>query len=315
MFRKYPSLTLLGTVIGGIIVADLIHPPLSLLVSGALLFVIGGYLCYRYSRASIGAILFALSLAAIAAVQFAHATYQLPPSHYSKAADPRQTVQIYGKVADWPELKTERTELIISVDSLGGKVAQRATGRLLLKISDTTTALQRGDRVEFYGRIYHIEETPGSERFDYGRYLNLKGIFGTVYLPSVLDIRVNRRADLSFFAIVDRLRDHIRRVLQSNLSPETAALASGFLIGETRDIPVEVYRMFRDSGTLHLMAVSGSNVAVVLGFFYLLLKPFPLGRVQRSIALLLVVVVFAALSYGDPSGDHGAVDPAPLQLE
>ena len=127
MFRKYPSLTLLGTVIGGIIVADLIHPPLSLLVSGAILFVIGGYVCYRRSLAIFGSILFAFSLAAIAATQFAHATYQLPPSHYSKVADPRQTVQIYGRVADWPELKTERTEMIISVDSLGGKIAQRTS--------------------------------------------------------------------------------------------------------------------------------------------------------------------------------------------
>ncbi len=314
MFRRFPSLTLLGGVIGGIIAADLFHPPLALLIPTALVTVLAAYLTYRRNSKRLAPLFFALALATIAAIQFAHTAYQIPPSHFSRVANPRLTVQIYGQVADWPDLKSDRTEMIIEVDSLGGKVAQGVTGRLLLKISDTTTALQRGDRIEFFARIYPVEETAGAEQFDYGRFLNLKGIFGTAYLPSVLDVRVNRRPELGFYAIVDWLRDQIRLTIQRNLSPVAAALASGFLIGETRDIPVEVYRMFRDSGTLHLMAVSGSNVAVVLGFFYLLLRPFPLKPLQRSGALLIVVVLFAAISYGDPSVMRASVMAALVLL-
>jgi ComEC/Rec2-related protein len=75
----------------------------------------------------------------------------------------------------------------------------------------------------------------------------------------------------------------------------------GFLIGETRNIPVDIYRMFRDTGTLHVLAVSGSNVALVIGFVVLLLRPLRLRRPLRTASLLVVIVLFAGLSYGDPS--------------
>ncbi|MBK7143390.1 MAG: ComEC family competence protein [bacterium] len=299
--RTYPGLLLLGAVVGGILFADLFHPALLAFLLISLSAGIGGIVLTALRRNTLAPLFFALSLGGLAGLHYAHLIYQLPPSHYHQIADPNQVVQVYGEVADWPELKPERTEIIVEVDSLGGTIAQRVTGRLLLRISDTTTALQRGDAIEFFGRIYLVEERAAQGQFDYNRYLNLKGIFGTVYLPGVLDLRVNRRAGLGFYALTDRLRDLIRELLYANLSPSSAALASGFLIGETRDIPVEIYQMFRDSGTLHLMAVSGSNVAVVLGFFILALTPFSFGRKARAIILLTVVVLFATLSYGEPS--------------
>jgi len=85
------------------------------------------------------------------------------------------------------------------------------------------------------------------------------------------------------------------------LGPVQFALASGFLIGETRDIPTEIYAMFRDSGTLHLLAVSGANVALVIVFFVWAMRPFSLGPGKRSVILLIVIAVFTGVSYGDPS--------------
>ncbi len=299
--RTYPGLLLLAAVIAGILCAELFQPAITTLIVISLVASVVGLVLYFWLRWRLSAVFFALTLGVLAALHYAHAVYQLPPSHFSHIADPRQYLQIYGEVADWPEIKPDRTEFIVELDSLGGNVARRASGRILLRISDTTTALQRGDRVEFFGRIYPIEQRAARSQFDYNRYLNLKGIFGAVYLDGVLDVRVNRRAELGFFSLIDGLRSRVRDLLYANLSPSSAALASGFLIGETRDIPVEVYQRFRDSGTLHLMAVSGSNVALVLVFFYLLLTPFALSRGKRAAILLGVIVVFTALSYGEPS--------------
>ncbi|MGH8015727.1 MAG: ComEC/Rec2 family competence protein, partial [Candidatus Zixiibacteriota bacterium] len=58
---------------------------------------------------------------------------------------------------------------------------------------------------------------------------------------------------------------------------------------------------FRDSGTLHLLAVSGSNVALVIIFIILVLRPFSIKRNNRAIILIVSVFLFALLSYGEPS--------------
>jgi ComEC/Rec2-related protein len=198
-------------------------------------------------------------------------------------------------------LLSDRTLIVVSLDSLGGREVRKVNGSILVKITDTTTALQRGDRVEFTAYLYPI--APGKVRtgFDRRHYLNLKGIFGTTYLPNALKVRVDRRNRFGLFHVIDRLRDAIRGSLYRNLTKPQSALAAGFLIGETRDIPGPVYKMFRDSGTLHLLAVSGSNVALILIFITFVIRPFKWSRPRRAIILLLVILVFAELSYEEPS--------------
>ena len=121
------------------------------------------------------------------------------------------------------------------------------------------------------------------------------------FLPTLLSVQVDKRPAVGLLAAVDEVRTWIRSAMEEHLSPTGSALARGFLIGETRDIPPDIYGMFRDSGTLHVLAVSGSNVALVLLFFIWVLRPFWLKPSTRAIILLVVIALFAGLSYGDPS--------------
>jgi ComEC/Rec2-related protein len=301
MLRKYPALFFLAFVVAGIVCADLTRPPSGVFLFIALLAVLASALA-AYRLTIIAPVLFGISLASVSAYHYAIEHYDLTPRHIARVVDESRTVQIFGRVSDWPDLKTYGTDLKVDVDSLGGNVGKRVEGTILVKVTDTTTALQRGDRVEFWARIYPVEGGEnGGERFDYKRYLHLKGVFGLVYLPTLLDVRIDKRYEYGLFAVVDHLRDAIRNSFYDNLSPDAAALASGFLIGETRDIPTHVYQWFRDSGTLHLLAVSGSNVALVLLVIAYLLRPFGLSRRGRAVVLLVVIVLFGLLSYGEPS--------------
>ena len=301
MFRKYPSVFLLTGVVAGVLIADTTRLPVWVF----LLSCVGCGLFAIYALAARKAVWLAwLALGTFlffAALRFGLAYYDLSPDYVSHYADGHQSYRLYGSVSDWPDLKPELTEIKLELDSLVGDRAIAIRGNVLLKLTDTTTAIQRGDRIECMGRIYPVTERTSSGGFDYQRYLKLKGISGVVYLPTLLDIRIDRRNHYSFFAFIAWLREAIRASLYRNLSPESAALASGLLIGETREIPIAVYQKFRDSGTLHLLAVSGSNVALIVVFFIAILRPFKIRRKLRAIALLLIVVLFSFLSYGEPS--------------
>ncbi|MEW5995035.1 MAG: ComEC/Rec2 family competence protein, partial [Candidatus Zixiibacteriota bacterium] len=246
-------------------------------------------------------LLFGVSCLFFAAFHFAVSYYDVAPNHVSRVLEDGQRYHLYGRVGDWPLLKPDRTEVKISLDSVNAGYTRPVRGAILLKISDTTTALQRGDRLEFEGRVYAIKggTTPGG--FDYRRYLELKGIYGIVYLTTLLDVRIDRGNRYGVLRQVDRLRDAIRDSFYRNLSPTAAALASGFLIGETRNIPTEIYNRFRDTGTMHLLAVSGSNVALVLLAVVFFLRPFSPSIYWRAAILLGVILVFTLLSYGEPS--------------
>jgi ComEC/Rec2-related protein len=301
MFRKYPAFFLLVYVAAGIFAADRWHPPSWFLFLVCLVAVAVGLIILNRRLKILAVLFFGLALGAFAAFHFCLRCYDPGPRHLLKVISENETCRLYGRVTDWPVLKEDRTEIKVSLDSVFTDRFHRVTGAVLVKIEDTTTALQRGDRISFHGRIYPVRAGMRHEGFDYDRYLNLRGVFGIVYLPTALDIRVSRRSPTGFFQFTDRLRDAVRESFQKNLSPTAAALAGGFLIGETRDIPKGIFQMFRDSGTFHLLAVSGSNVALVLIFFLFVLRPFNLNRYARAVVLGIVIVIFCALSYGEPS--------------
>jgi len=288
-------------VTAGIIFADLVRPPIWLFLFLCLVFAVTGLAFLSRSSMHKVIIFFGLSLFCFSAYHFGIKFYQFGPDHISRFVSDKKYYQIFGRVADWPDLKTNRTEIKIAVDSLGRDHKAPVKGSILLKISDTTTAFQRGDRLEFFGTIYplKVKSDPGS--FDYGRYLQLQGMFGIVYLPTVLEIRVDRSRRSGLIGMVDKIRAAINDSFSRNLSSTSAALASGILIGETREIPDEIYERFRDSGTLHLLAVSGSNVALIILFMVLILRPFSMKRKQRGMILISGVFIFALLSYGEPS--------------
>lgn len=301
MIRKYPSLFLLGFVVIGILAADWTRLPGWLFFLGSLGGGIIGFFLWAQAKKTAASLLFAGCFFFLAAFHFAVKVYDTGPIHLSRIVEDGQRYHIFGTVSDWPRLKSNRTEFKISLDSLRGEVTQPVRGAILLKVNDLTTALQRGDRIEFEGRIYTVKKSNLPGKFDYQRYLYLKGIFGVVYLPTLLDVRVDKGNRYSLFTLVDKIRSAIRSSLSKNLSPEAAALASGFLIGETRNIPPDLYRLFRDTGTLHLLAVSGSNVALVIFTVLLLLKPFALPWRKKSLVLIGVIILFTLLAYEEPS--------------
>jgi competence protein ComEC len=302
MIRKYPSLFLLFFVVGGIVLADRFHVPGWILFLFSLGSILVGFISVNGSRIKLAMVCFALGIGGFSAVHFAFQYYDLGHRHLSREITEGRTYHIFGQIADWPDLRQNLTEITVRVDSLGDEISHSVEGQILLRVTDTSTALQIGDRIEFYGRVYPVLGSQENESgFDYRRYLNLRGIFGVVYLPTLLDIRVDRRFEYSLYAFIDKLRKSIADALNECLPKEAAALSSGFLIGETRNISSDIYRGFRQSGTLHLLAVSGSNVALVLLVFHFALRPFGLSRRRKAVLSLIVLLLFTLLSYNQPS--------------
>jgi ComEC/Rec2-related protein len=302
MIRKHPSLILLAAVAIGIAGADYFRTPAWLFLLLSLVLLLTAFYALATRSPRLATVMFTLTIGSFSAFHYAIDHYDLGLTHIGGFIEPSQRYHLIGEVADWPRLRPNRTELIVELDSLAvGYHFRPARGRVMLRLSSPTTSIQRGDRLEFFGYIYPVHERPDPAGFDYGRYLRLDRVFGTVYLPTELHVRIERRSHIGLFAVVDNIRDAIRTSFQDNLSPIAAALASGFLIGETRDIPPEIYTLFRDTGTLHVLAVSGSNVALVVAFVLAMLWVFRPGRNRRYLLLLLAIGLFALLSYEEPS--------------
>jgi len=306
MSRRYPGIFLLLFVVAGILLADAGEFPAWTFL---ILIGLGGggalMVLRRASDRELAALPLGVTVLGLVALTYAVRVYDFPPNHISRVADNSANYRMTGIVASWPQLKADRIDIRVALDTLTDSLPRPVTGNVLLRLPDTTTRVGRGDRIEFYGRIVEPPISAGS--FDYRRYLRLKGIAGIVYARDADDIRVEPRRGVGLMSLVDSGREYLLDCFHRTLSPIAAALAGGFLIGETRDIPPDVYRHFRNSGTMHLLAVSGSNVALVVAFIIILLRPFRIRRKPRALLLLGVIALFTLLSHCEPSVVRAAV--------
>jgi len=302
MARKYPAIFALAAVVTGIVFADNFDIASWIFLFFALSLIPLLIFYFLRTRTLIAGAIGLFCLAALSAFAYTFRVETFPPGHIVHYADDNQIYTIYGTVSDWPDIKPNQTNVIIDVDSLGlGGQIKYGMGRLLLKIAMETTHFGYGDRLIYRARIYSIKGGENQTGFSYRRYLNLKGVFGTSYLPNIYSIQVDPVSNGNFYQIIGDIRAYVTSIFERTLEEKPAALASGFLIGETRNIPVETYNLFRDSGTLHLLAVSGSNVALVVGFFLIFLRASPLKIAGRTIILLIIILLFSFLSYNQPS--------------
>ena len=148
--------------------------------------------------------------------------------------------------------------------------------------------LQAGDNVTLTGRLAPLGRTAVDRR---ARWKHA--------VARLDDARVD---DLRSATTVNAVANHLRGVVLRGtrpLGPDQRALLAGFLLGDTRAIPPDIERAYRDAGLAHLLAVSGENVAFVLALLGPLLRRLPLGT--RTAVALGAVTLFALMTRFEPS--------------
>lgn len=99
----------------------------------------------------------------------------------------------------------------------------------------------------------------------------------------------------------EHVRARVRVVATRHLDDRTGGLLVGFVTGDTRLLPPDDRAAMQVTGLSHLTAVSGSNVAIVVGGVLGLLALARVGARGRWLAVALVVPWFAFVTRLEPS--------------
>jgi competence protein ComEC len=231
-------------------------------------------------------------------------TKDFPGDHVTHFLDLNRKVSLSGIICKDPDIRENKTFLTIETESifLDDKFV-KISGRVLIQIKSSTNRFNYGDyvRVVGYLRAPYSNRNPGA--FDYKKYLARSRIFGLLSIRSPKDVEILFREKENPFLsyVVYPAKHFILKVFRTTLRGTHQALLSGFVLGERRDIPDRIYKMFTDTGTLHLLAISGSNVGLVVLFFF---GFFRLLRVSRKLSILFTlpaIVIFSYVTNNQPS--------------
>ena len=183
---------------------------------------------------------------------------------------------------------------------------QATTGQILLNISRTPSSEKLGvdDELILYEKLDSVNPPLNPHQFDYRDYLKKQGIHHQIRSDSnhVLLLK-NKRTTL--FGRAQELRDHIiAKLEQHDFGTEELAVIQALLLGERTAVSQETYDDYKNAGAVHILAISGLHVGILLLLLQFLLNPLqrlPKGKTIKLIAVVLLLWSFAFVAGLTPS--------------
>ncbi|OQY28097.1 MAG: hypothetical protein B6244_08305 [Candidatus Cloacimonetes bacterium 4572_55] len=192
----------------------------------------------------------------------------------SRVLEPEEKVKISGLIIDDPEVSLHNTRFLTRVDTLYIRGAGfPVSGTVQVTIQTPTTRLQVGDVITANGELFKPDFARNPGTFDYRTMIEHKKIDALLTAKRSGYIRRIGRQPPSFFQekIILPLRMHVIRCIYAgggaiDINPPIGFLKA-MLLGEKSNISDDVKNAFSNTGTIHILAISGMHVGMIVMLF------------------------------------------------
>ncbi|MDC0584268.1 ComEC family competence protein [Bacteroidales bacterium] len=241
-------------------------------------------------------VLCSISLASIGMFQYFNKGFHTP-THY-QSLNGNYVVVIQGDIRQYNNYFRLRAKTLYhNQDSLNDLSGQR----IMLWIKNHQKEYSPGDTIYCTGYINAIKKTNIPEAFNFKRFYNNRGIKYQAFTDSIKSIHRSYNAkQFTKHSLAHYRYKLIRRInIDSNLSLDTKQLIIAMILGDRSVVDKSTINLFNNSGTLHVLAVSGLHVGIIYMVLLNLLNAIPFfknRRIPTSILLVFLIWVYALLS-------------------
>ena len=131
--------------------------------------------------------------------------------------------------------------------------------------------------------------------FDYQKYLGRKQIYFQGYAPNSFQVAEKENLTLSEKIKQKRL-EILQNIDQAKLSEKSKEFTKGIILADRTEMDRETVEDFSKSGLVHILAISGSHMAIIFWLILLLLKPiFPANFRNVPIVISLIFIWLFAI--------------------
>jgi len=200
---------------------------------------------------------------------------------------------ITGALIEPPDYRDNYTNLRLEVSQVDtGDGNLPASGLILVRVSNNQT-FHYGDILRLRGKL---KTPPENEDFSYRDYLAAQHIHS--YMSSakvtILPGRGGNPVSAALYAIKERSLNNIYRMFPD---PESSLLA-GILLGVDTGLTKELQQAFKNTGTAHIIAISGFNISIIAGIFFAFFSRF-LGERRGVVVAILGIAIYTFIVGAD----------------
>jgi len=194
--------------------------------------------------------------------------------------------------------------LLIRADFITGQDEKRpCSGRFMMEASAEIGHLVAvGYPVVATGWLEAFPESLNPGEWSARRYWNTRGVQAYMDARHRGTLAADTEARPIHWRVWrDRVRQACRNTIAQALPPEQAPLVEALVLGIREAVPESARALFRDTGTMHLLAISGLHLQVVAMFVMWLAGRLGMGQNSASAVVIITSAAYAMLVTGGSS--------------
>ncbi|OGI95571.1 hypothetical protein A2917_03400 [Candidatus Nomurabacteria bacterium RIFCSPLOWO2_01_FULL_42_17] len=215
-----------------------------------------------------------------------------------------QKVSFSGIIIDEPNIRENNQKLTIRTvlkEVSPRTVLEKPAKTKILATVNLGENFKYGDEVNFSGKLEKPENfvTDQGKDFDYINYLRKDGIF---YVMSYPEIEIVSRGNgnkikSTLFSIKEKFLEKMNLAIK----PPESLLMGGLILGEKASFSQELRQDFIDTGTIHIVALSGYNITIIAEWIMKLFSKVPYVAKNFGIGMGIFAIFLFVLMTGASS--------------
>ncbi len=205
----------------------------------------------------------------------------------------------------------DRTKVDVEVLRIrDGQQWRSVSGAATLFVAGPLAEIRPGDRLRVFGSLSALRRPANPGEFDFARHARAQRRLCSLYceFPECVSM-LARGSRASALRIIDFLRTSSDALLWQSLGPRRSGLAAAMFLGERDELEPDETQAFLETGTIHLLVISGLNVGILASCLFVAMR---IGLVPRAWALGVVAV--ACVAYAVTTGAQPPVVRATVMV-
>jgi competence protein ComEC len=204
--------------------------------------------------------------------------------HIAFYNDRNYDLLITGYLVEPPDVRDTYTNLKLRVEAVDtGDGDLPVDGFILVRVLPNQI-YEYGERIRLRGQL---KTPPENEDFSYKDYLARQSIYSYVTKAEVTRLPGNNGNIV--IAQVYKLKLKLLQNTYRLFNDPEASLFAGILFGVDTGLPKKLQEAFKNTGTAHIIAISGFNIAIIAGVLFATFKYF---FNERTSAILSICGIF-----------------------
>ena len=211
-----------------------------------------------------------------------------------------QKVVLSGEIIDEPSITENNQKLTVEIEKNENKT-------IVLLSANLDEEFKYGNKINFEGKLEKPENfiTDQGKEFDYVNYLRKDGIF---YVMSYPKIEIVSRGNGNFIkSALFYVKDKFLNKMNLAIREPESLLMGGLILGEKSSFNEALRQSFVDTGTIHIVALSGYNVTIVAEW---IMKIFSFSSFPKNLGIgagIVTILLFVLMTGGSSTAVRAGI--------